>query len=948
MTSMRRHIACFSAAGAVVATLSCGGDSVAPPPPPEGVQAVTVSPARDTLVFLNDTVHLSATGRDHAGTVLPNAAFTWTSSDDAVATVGTTGIVTGKKNGTAIITATSNEKSAAASIVVRQRAATLEILQGLEQGATVGFPLDTALGFLVKDAGGSLAEGVVLSFTPAAGAGSANPAQASTSATGEVTTSWTLGTAPGLQQITVAAVEVPTISATIEATAFAGEPDTMFVVGGTSQSEWPSTPLPEPLQVKVVDVHGNAIADAPIVFSVTSGTGTLDATEVFTDLEGVASVRWTLGPEMGAQSAQAILPDSAVGAIVDLPGSPVTFTATAVGFALTGVAATPVVGQEMILQGTGFDPVPANNAVTVGGLSATVTAVTESQTKLHVMVPSFGCVPAQPRDIIVTRNATTVQTSSLVHPGNALALAVGEHRVITDPASYCLQFLASLDGDYVVGVTSTRALNAELHFRMFGDAAGAAPAGLRSLGTRASIRGTQESLVTTPDSRERALRDWESDFFRSTKASRAAAALRASPQRRLNAVGDMIDIRVPDITTDACNNFTTVTARVIAMGPRVTIATNATLPADPASVAAVTAAVDNFVNQFGAAIYSVITTHFGIPADIDGNERVTVLFSPAVTGLPVFTSAVDHVSSSLCPASNDGEVVYATIGGAPASTDIVALLTSSLPGLTHELTHLIQLSRRISAGGFPLPYWLAEGQAMLGAELAGLTVQGDAGRLDYGASIVNADAASALWYDPLFDNLSYLFGWTGDVGSIGIQNVGRCSVFGFAGITTPCVGNYARGASWSFLRFVADRMATAYTTGEAGFLRDLIGTTPDADAVAVLESLVDAKLDELLVQWAMALFVDGRVPAASAPMLQLPSWNFADIFDARPAAERLNPLPLEFVDFLDDGSVVGGGTFYTRINNGGPHAHLAVKVADPQGNSLGEELRPRLWVVRLK
>ena len=90
-----------------------------------------VTPGRDTLVSVNDTLHMSAVGRDHAGAVLPNAAFAWTSSDAAVATVGgATGIVTALKNGTVTITAASNEKTATATIVVRQRAASMEMLAG--------------------------------------------------------------------------------------------------------------------------------------------------------------------------------------------------------------------------------------------------------------------------------------------------------------------------------------------------------------------------------------------------------------------------------------------------------------------------------------------------------------------------------------------------------------------------------------------------------------------------------------------------------------------------------------------------------------------------------------------------------------------------------------------------------------------------------------------------
>lgn len=938
IVSCRRAIvACLIASG-----LSCGDPAA--PQPPEGVQALTLTPDRDTLVSLHDTVHLSAVARDFAGVVMPGATIAWSSSDSAVASVSPTGIVTALRNGVAAVSASTNGRADTATIVVRQQAATLEVTGGDAQAAAVGAPLDTTLAFLVKDAGGSPAEGVVLAFAAAVGGGTANPAQATTDDAGTATTQWILGTSPGLQRLAVSVAESALLVDTLDATAFAGDPDTMYVVGGANQQELPTLPLPAPLQVKVADRYDNPVADVPLRFAVTSGGGTLDSTEVFTDLEGIATVRWTLGAGTGAQTVQAILPDSAVGAIVDLPGSPVTITATAVDFTVTGVAATPVVGAEMTVTGTGFDPVPANNTVTVGGVAATVTGVSDAQTRLHVMVPSFGCTPAQSRQIAVTREASTHAVSSVVHPANALSLAAGQHAMVSDPADFCLQFPEAGGGEYLVGVTSTRALNGELQFRMTGDAGGAS---LPATALTAPLATLSGDAPVTPAAGERALRDWETRFFRSATGRSAGPALRAAPTPRMYAVGDLVDIRIPDIATDPCNNFTTVSARVIAQGPRVTLATDATLPTDPASLAAIAAAVTSFTNTFGSLIYDIATTYFGLPADLDGNGRVTVVFSPAVTGLPVFTSAMDHVAPAVCPASNGGEVVYAHVVASPSTTDLATLLTSSLPGLTHELGHLIQLSRRIGAGGFPLPFWLAEGQAMVGTELAGRAVRGDAAGMDFGAVVVNADQNTATWYDPLFDNLSRLFGFTGSA-SIGPADAARCSVFGFAGVSTPCSDGFARGAAWSFMRFTADRMATAYATGEAGFLRDLLATRPDSDAVAVLESLVDAKLDELLVQWAMALYVDGRIAAGSAPQLQISSWNLADIFEARPAAERLSPLPLAMTGFVQDGRVVGGGTFYARIASGVAHGPLALRVSDGQGNAIGGELRPRLWIVRIQ
>ena len=81
------------------------------------VAAVTVSPATAS-VGTGLTSQLTATATDSAGNVLSGQAFTWTSSNTAVATVTATGLVTGVAAGTATITASSGGKSGSGSITV--------------------------------------------------------------------------------------------------------------------------------------------------------------------------------------------------------------------------------------------------------------------------------------------------------------------------------------------------------------------------------------------------------------------------------------------------------------------------------------------------------------------------------------------------------------------------------------------------------------------------------------------------------------------------------------------------------------------------------------------------------------------------------------------------------------------------------------------------------------
>ena len=81
------------------------------------VASVAVTSPRP-WVLIGATVQLVATLTDARGNVLTGRGVTWTSSAPAVATVGTTALVTGVAEGTAIITATSEGKSGALSIGV--------------------------------------------------------------------------------------------------------------------------------------------------------------------------------------------------------------------------------------------------------------------------------------------------------------------------------------------------------------------------------------------------------------------------------------------------------------------------------------------------------------------------------------------------------------------------------------------------------------------------------------------------------------------------------------------------------------------------------------------------------------------------------------------------------------------------------------------------------------
>jgi hypothetical protein len=112
------------AAGSAQITATSEGQSgnatltVNAPPPPAPVASVTVSLAASSLIP-GATTQATATTRDANGNVLTGRAISWTSGDNAIATVSSNGVVTAVAIGAAVqITATSETISGSATLAV--------------------------------------------------------------------------------------------------------------------------------------------------------------------------------------------------------------------------------------------------------------------------------------------------------------------------------------------------------------------------------------------------------------------------------------------------------------------------------------------------------------------------------------------------------------------------------------------------------------------------------------------------------------------------------------------------------------------------------------------------------------------------------------------------------------------------------------------------------------
>ena len=209
---------------------------------------ITIAPTSHTLEMIGATVQLTATVRDQRNNIMSGQSITWSSGDEAVATVSGAGLVTALSNGMAEITATSGSLSASANIAVAEPVATSITIEPAAH--TLGAIGDTVeLAAVVLDQHENAMEDVMVTWS------SGDDAVATVDENGVVTAmdngmaeiTAQAGDAMGTASITVA--QVPA-GISIEV---APDATTLTEIGQTLQ-----------LMVSVSDANENAIAEPAV------------------------------------------------------------------------------------------------------------------------------------------------------------------------------------------------------------------------------------------------------------------------------------------------------------------------------------------------------------------------------------------------------------------------------------------------------------------------------------------------------------------------------------------------------------------------------------------------------------------------------------------------------------------------------------------------------------
>ena len=361
------------------------------------VSSVTVAPAEANFAALSDTLRLTAEAFDANGHAVAGAELSWETSDDAVATVDATGLLTTVANGTTTITATAGEAAGSATVTVAQVVSSVTVAPAEANFAALGDTLRLAAEAL--DANGHAVAGAEFSWESSDSTVATVDASGlvTTMARGSVTITATSGSVSGSAVVSIAQV-VRTVAVT---------PDTATVVEGDT------------LRVAATATDANGQAVAEVQFAWASGdtaVAVVDASGLVTAVgTGQAEVTATVAGVTGrtqltvlapVPTTIAVTPDTVV---LTALGHTAQLTAEVRDQAGRAMEEIPVAWSSADTTVAVVDPAGLVRAVRGGSVTVTATAG-EASGSAHVAVrQSAGSVTVSP-------------SADTVSPGDTLRL----------------------------------------------------------------------------------------------------------------------------------------------------------------------------------------------------------------------------------------------------------------------------------------------------------------------------------------------------------------------------------------------------------------------------------------------------------------------------------------------------------------------------------------------
>jgi hypothetical protein len=424
-----------------------------------------------------------------------------------------------------------------------------------------------------------------------------------------------------------------------------------------------------------------------------------------------------------------------------------------------------------------------------------------------------------------------------------------------------------------------------------------------------------------------------------TARSRGSSATSLRPSFSVTsapAIGSYLSLNTKSGATfaDACQTPDIRTGRVVAISNHAIVVADTNNPAGGYT----DAEYQTIGVQFDS-VFTMDSTAFGAPTDIDNNGKIIMFFTRAVNELtPANSSSIvggffyardlfpkqdspELGTGSGCATSNVAEMFYLAVadpnglvdGNMNFTKNFVSHLTVSTTA--HEFQHLINASRRLyvntSASDFEV-VWLNEGLSHIAEEL--LFYQQSAGlapRMDIDSMAFRGNQQNVNAYN--FDQAS---------------NFGRFKSYLARPSTSspyaPDDSLWTRGATWSFLRYAADHRGGS----DADTWQKLVNS--NTTGLQNLLAVFGSNLPAIFRDWAVAHIADD-IPNAPNEW-QHPSWNFKSIYHYIARHCTTNGCPPD-VYGLTTLSIVDGSPLTVSLNGGGA-AYVRFRLAAGQVSSI--------------
>ncbi|HET7422783.1 MAG TPA: Ig-like domain-containing protein, partial [Gemmatimonadales bacterium] len=228
---------------------------------------------------------------DAEGNPVSGAAVTWvvtagggsvdpttstTDADGHASTSWTLGPATGTNTVEAVVSGVGNATFTATAAA--GAAARIRIISGNDQSGQVGTQLAAKLVVVVEDDDGNAVPGATVTWQVTDGGGSVTPASGTTSAAGQASTEWTLGSSTGTQHLRASAGAAGHVD--FHASATTGAPSVLAIATQPSASATLAVPLATQPVIQLRDASGNDVQQGgvSVTVAVASGAGRLTGT----------------------------------------------------------------------------------------------------------------------------------------------------------------------------------------------------------------------------------------------------------------------------------------------------------------------------------------------------------------------------------------------------------------------------------------------------------------------------------------------------------------------------------------------------------------------------------------------------------------------------------------------------------------------------------------------